>query len=200
MAEAGRRAVLHPDRVDTSVEHQGRIEDGDRLAIVASYGPGPRVSRSLHALVERLHDSGYPAVVVRASDDPRPLEWPGALPPDVVVLRKPNIGYDFGSWAVGMARYRPLLARPYVLLANDSMVGPFASLGTLLGDFETTCADFWGATSTEQFEHHIQSYFMGFRGGVLLDPALRRFWTHLPIEQDKARIIMRYEVGLSRLL
>ncbi|WP_281534059.1 rhamnan synthesis F family protein [Cryobacterium breve] len=58
----------------------------------------------------------------------------------------------------------------------------------------------WGATNTTQFFAHIQSFFVGYRSGILSDPALRQFWSELEIETDKRMIIQRYELGLSQLL
>lgn len=176
------------------------LPKGDRVAVVASYSTVDVVSRSLAAMVDGLRDCGYAVVVVRASDDRRPLQWPTGSPPADVVLRKPNIGYDFGSWATALKLVRGIRKRPYVLLTNDSLVGPFSSLRTLVDDFEGSAADVWGATSTRQIFPHLQSYFLGFRNGVLRDRAIRQFWSTMPIESKKSLIVDRYEIGLSRLL
>lgn len=173
---------------------------GDRLAIVASYGPTPEVSLSLATLISELERLGYPTVLVRASDDSARLEWPLGMTRPTVILRKPNLGYDFGSWAVGIERYSAALRRRFVILANDSLVGPFAPLDDLIQGFERSTADVWAATSTHQFVDHLQSYLLGFRGGVLADPTLRQFFRRLPNVEEKSAIIERYELGLSRRL
>ncbi len=49
-----------------------------------------------------------------------------------------------------------------VILANDSMVGPFASIRALCStSSRRSGADVWGLTDTRQFSHHLQSYFLG---------------------------------------
>ncbi|GAA2242213.1 rhamnan synthesis F family protein [Herbiconiux moechotypicola] len=172
----------------------------DRVAVVASFGPDSRVSLSLSWMVHRLEEQGYSVVVVRASDDPAPLDWSRGPANDAIVLRKPNIGYDFGSWATGLAMFPEIAAKQYVLITNDSLVGPFASLEPMIADFEGSYYDVWGGTWTAQYMQHLQSFLLGFRGGVLLDPALQYFWRHLPEQPTKFDIIDKYELGLSRLL
>lgn len=190
--------TLDPRRVPVTVERDTAIAAGERLAIIASHGDTPRISRSLAALSRALRNAGYPVVLVRASDDQTPLEW--AAPDGVTVLRKPNLGYDFGSWAVGLHHARRHLRRRHVLLANDSLAGPFAPIGHLIDAFEASTTDAWAAVASTEIDHHLQSYLLGFNGGVLADPALRTFFNTLPLEIDKQRIVQRYELGLSRLL
>lgn len=175
-------------------------ERPDRVAIVASWGDDGRVSRSLAQLILELESGGYTVVLVRASDSTAPLVWPDGFDNDATIVRKPNLGYDFGSWATGMALFPNLLRAPYVLLANDSLVGPFASLAPMLEDFERSDTDVWGATNTLQFTPHLQSYFTGYKNGILQDRALRQFWSSLSDAESKQAIIDRYEIGLSELL
>jgi len=87
-----------------------------------------------------------------------------------------------------------------VVLANDSMVGPFSSLRPHLESFESSAADVWGLTSNYQFQPHLQSYFLGFREGVLDEKLMRSFWSRIQLEPTKDQIIQRYELGLSRIL
>ncbi|ARJ05996.1 hypothetical protein B5808_12750 [Cnuibacter physcomitrellae] len=172
----------------------------DRYAVVASWGPGPRVSRSLAEMVVALETQGYSVVVVRASEDDSPLDWSGLPENDALVVRKPNIGYDFGSWATAFELFPEIRRAPYVLITNDSLVGPFASIEPLVRDFEDSFYDVWGSTWTTQFMPHLQSFFVGFRGGILEDHVLRKFWHDLPDQTVKSKIIHMYELGLNRLL
>jgi hypothetical protein len=172
----------------------------ERVAFVASWGDDSSVSLSLASMVTQLERGGYFVIVVRASESTEPLRWPEGHTHGAVIVRKPNIGYDFGSWATGMALYPRLLSAPYILLANDSLVGPFASLQPMLDDFEGGDADVWGATNTLQFSPHLQSYLLGFRDGILRDRPVRTFWRSLVDHDDKQQIIDEYEIGLSELL
>lgn len=170
----------------------------DRVAVVAQWSPGARQSVSLHALVSQLASRGYGVLVVSTSDAQEPLSWPGPLPGGVAVVRRPNRGYDFGSWAMALRWVPDIARRSHVLLLNDSMVGPFAPLDTILAAYEASAADVWGLTSSEQFGHHLQSYLLGFRNGILADPWLRQFWAGVRDLGDKAKVIAAYELGLSR--
>lgn len=115
-------------------------------------------------------------------------------------MRKPNVGYDFGSWAVGLAMFPRLRDAGTVVLANDSLVGPFASIDGMLDRLHATTADVWGLTETLQFARHLQSYFVAYRGGVLADAPLDWFWRGVRHHADKQTIIHRNEIGLGRLL
>ncbi|WP_181243282.1 rhamnan synthesis F family protein [Glaciihabitans tibetensis] len=182
------------------MEGSSTLAASDRYAVIASYGAVPTVSTSLESMVQRLEECGYTVIVSRASDNPAPLQWSEDFTGSALVLRKPNIGYDFGSWAVALKRFPQVRRAPYVLLVNDSLVGPFGSLQTMVDDFEQAGADVWAATNTTQFFPHIQSFFMGFRAGALDLKGLRDFWFSLRVETDKQAIIHAYELGLSRLL
>ena len=103
-----------------------RIERGDRklpvsdrVAIVASFAEDNSVSRSLVALAEELTRCGYVVVIVRASDDTTPLAWPEESTASPTIVRKSNVGYDFGSWAVGLELFPEVRRKPFVILARS---------------------------------------------------------------------------------
>ena len=144
-------------------EHGSPADFGqpERVAVLVHWSVQPVVSRSFRELVRQLSQHGYRTVIVSAAEFAEPLDWGGTLPAESIVLRKPNIGYDFGSWAVGLGVLPAITQAPYVILANDSLLGPFTDIGDLLADFESSIADVWGLTDTRQFSHHLQSYFLG---------------------------------------
>lgn len=185
----------------TYVEREGAVDDAaDRYAVLAHYSETPRVTRSFRALVRELLGEGYQVVVVSSASCAEPLAWDGDDIGGTRVIRKPNVGYDFGSWAVGL-RMLPGVARAdAVVLANDSLVGPFAPIRHLLTGFHGTPADVWGITETLQFTRHVQSYFLGFRRGVLAERPLAHFWSGVRHYTDKNLVIHRNELGLARLL
>jgi lipopolysaccharide biosynthesis protein len=197
-----RPRVLEMDTT-VSIEH-GVVPPPDvplqRAAVLAHFSVDPVVGRSFRELIRELHRHGYLIVVVSTSVAPGPLDFRGELPHSAVVLRRSNVGYDFGSWAVGLSLVPAVRGAEHTILANDSMVGPFASLGSILGQFEASSADVFGLTDTYQYSHHLQSYFVGYRRGVLNERVLRRFWDGIRHEDEKIDIILKNEVGLSRVL
>lgn len=187
------------------VAGQVTVEDGEgidvtetgRVAVVAQFSVGPAMSRSLAVLVAELAANGYRSVVSSTCESPESLRWPTPLPPGTVVLRRPNLGYDFGSWAVALDRFRSIATLDRVILTNDSMVGPFAPLSPLIADYDSARTDVWSLTDSYQLGRHMQSFFVGFRGGVLAQPGLRQFFRDIRVEPTKMDVVRRYEVGLT---
>lgn len=177
-----------------------RLRSLDRIAFVASYADKALVTRSLVTLVTELESNGYGVVLIRASPGMLTPEWPVGFIGEPVIVTKPNVGYDFGSWATGLALFSELAEKPFVLLANDSMAGPFSSLAPMLQNFESSESDVWGATNTDEIMPHLQSYLLGFTAGILATKPLRDFWNEIRVMNDKDEIVKRYEIGLSRLL
>lgn len=198
-----RGSVLALTEGQVGVEHASRaVRDASTVAVLAHWSDGPTVSRSTRRLVAELTGAGIGVVVVSATErDGHALDWAETDLTHVTVLRKPNVGYDFGSWTVGLRHLGPqALARTRVLLVNDSLVGPFDTLRPLLDRFVSSSADVWGLTETAQFARHLQSYLLGFAPGVLAEPPLRWFWRTVRHHEDKNQVIHRNEIGLGRLL
>ncbi|MFD2090359.1 rhamnan synthesis F family protein [Blastococcus deserti] len=176
--------------------------DAARIAFLAHWSEAEGQSRSTLRLVAELQRLGYRVVVSSTSPAPGHLDFAAddVRLDELVVLRRPNIGYDFGSWAVAMSAHEHVLDRPYVLVLNDSLVGPFAPLDDVVAHFEETTADVWGMVESNQFASHLQSFFRGFRYGVLAEPVMRRFWADLRVIEDKNALIQHYEFGFTAFL
>jgi len=179
---------------DSAASNNGRV------AVLAHFSMVAAVSLSFRTLIEEFVGAGYRVIVVSSATCWAELDWGSADLADAIVLRKPNVGYDFGSWAVALDRFPAVRAAEHVVLANDSLVGPFATIAPLLQQFERTRADVWGLTETLQFSRHLQSYFVGFRGGVLEERPLADFWSGVRHYEDKNLVIHHNELGLGRLL
>jgi len=117
---------------------------------------------------------------------------------EAVVVRK-NEGYDFGSWKLGLEKYRARL-EDYdgVLLANDSVYGPFFDLKSFIERFEDDGVDILGMTDSNELDYHLQSYFVMYKAKVLSGEAFWKFWSQVSIQGDKWDIIKKYEIGLSQ--
>lgn len=173
---------------------------GTKTAFFASYGESENFSRSIIETVRALSERNYDVVLVRSSSGVK-AQWPAEVASiRPTIIYRPNVGYDFGSWAIALSCFPELAARPHVLLLNDSLVGPFGALDPMLRHFETSTADVWAATRSKQIESHLQSFLMGFRRGVLAEYPLKRFWQSIRELGTKEEIIQQYEIGLSRLI
>jgi lipopolysaccharide biosynthesis protein len=181
-------------------DRSAELSGVDRVAVVAHWDPVGRVTRSTHALLGALEMAGFEIVLVSAEEGDGPLGWGQQAPVGLTVLRRPNLGYDFGSWATALDRFPGIKSARLVLLMNDSLAGPFAPIQPLLDHFDRSQADVWAMTDTTQLGHHLQSYCLGFKGGCLESPALAAFWRSIRVEESREAVIDQYELGLGRLL
>lgn len=169
-----------------------------KVAVLAQFSTSAKLSRSVTELVRELNRNGYYVVMSSACTDPAPIQWHGEAPGEVAVLRKPNVGYDFGSWAVAFAEEPRLLDAEHLLVINDSMLGPFWSLAPVIEHFEACEQDIWGLTQTHQVIPHLQSYFLGFHRSVIENPVFADLWSQVRVEPTKTDVIFRYELGFAR--
>lgn len=196
MLEAQEPASVRVEAEDNSLV----LRRSARVCVVAHWEAEGRVTRSTCELLRALEEVGFAVMLVSSAPGDAPLSWTTPRPEGVTVLRRPNIGYDFGSWATALARIPELLSADHLLLMNDSLAGPFASPAPLFEGFLATRSRFWGLTDSLELEPHVQSYCLGFKGGLLEHTELLRFWRGIRVEVDKRRIIERYEIALSRLV
>lgn len=183
-------------------ESDARVpHDEERVAVFAHWSKDERLTQSVSRLARQLIDRGYFVLLSSASPAARPLSFSEPLPAGrYAVMRKPNIGYDFGSWSAAMLAQPQIFDAGRVLQVNDSLVGPFNPLDEILQHFEETACDWWGMVRSVQFTPHMQSFFLGFTPAVLQSQVFQEFWSSVRVESTKTDVIHRYELGLSRLL
>lgn len=169
--------------------------------MVAHWSADGALSRSVRSMVATLSASGFETLLVSAADvgGSRPGGWPD-VPGNASLYRRPNSGYDFGTWSAVLSGFPQIARAKEVILANDSMVGPFAPMTGLLDRMLGIPAEVWALTDSHQFGWHPQSFFVGYRNGVLAEPPLHEFWSTVRVHASKNDVIRRYELGLGRLL
>lgn len=179
---------------------RGDLRDaaGPRVALIAQFSPDERQPRSLSEYIRALSAGGFTPVVISTCEAVRPLDFPFGITDDTVIIRRPNEGYDFGSWATALGMVPELRRSDVVLLTNDSLMGPFAPITDLLGWICEPGPDIRALTSSYQFVRHMQSYFLAFRGGILADRPWTDFFNSVRVEPDKMSIVLKYELGVSR--
>ena len=118
-----------------------------------------------------------------------------------VVLVRENEGYDFASWAAGLAFCRRWLDHvPLLILTNDSCYGPLHSVDGIFERLAASSADVVGLTESTAIRSHLQSYFMAYRPRVLRSPLFWAFWQQIGIWQTKLDLVRACEVGWSGVL
>jgi hypothetical protein len=150
-----------------------------------------RYVRDLAGAVDRL-------IVVSTADLAGPDRGELAGLGELIV--RENIGYDFYSWKVGLDTVGDWTGYDRVLLANDSVVGPLRPMPEILRTGPGSPADFWGMTASHEITPHVQSWFLVFERAALDSPELAGFWREMTPISDRRSVIVRYELGLSRLL
>ena len=179
---------------------RGTLPEGEleRVALVAQYSSGAEQSRSLSVYLQQLDAAGFLPVLVSTCELDAPLEFPHGLPDSTVILRRPNLGYDFGSWSTGLGVFPQIRRAQRVLLTNDSLLGPFSDISCLLDWACSPGPDIRAMTMSYQIVRHLQSFFLCFHDGVLEDAAWRVFFNSIRVEPSKEEVVERYELGLSR--
>lgn len=123
--------------------------------------------------------------------------------PHVQVIRRPNVGYDFMSYRVGLMHIQDAFDLKSVLLLNSSFVvfDPDAFTKTLHRMIQATeRADVVGLTASEQIHWHLQSYLLAFSPRAVRAAWFRKFFEAVRPLNTKLELILSYELGLSRLL
>lgn len=117
---------------------------------------------------------------------------------DGVLLRE-NGGYDFGAWADLLRRFPQAWGAGRLYFANDSILGPFQSLGPIIDSIRASDAGFFALSECTMTKLHAQSFFFGWNQANLAAGALRGFWYGVGNFRTKDAVILNYEFGISHL-
>ena len=153
----------------------------------------------LHYLAE-IAQAGFTTVFVSNAPRLDPESIDRLSPLCGAILRRANVGMDFGAYKDGIAALPRLDRLEALLLANDSVYGPFYDLGDVIGRMNLAEADVWGITDSWERRFHLQSYFVLFGRRALSHGAFAPFWSRVRYVQAKSWIIGHYEIGLTRHL
>jgi hypothetical protein len=116
------------------------------------------------------------------------------------VIHRKNDGIDFGSWRCGLKNLGYLQDYDELLIANDSVLGPFTTLDRIFEQVKRSPADLIGLTDTWQIHYHLQSYFLFFKKSLFKSETFHEFWQQVVNLNNKQEIIDRYELGLTRFI
>jgi Rhamnan synthesis protein F len=116
------------------------------------------------------------------------------------LVRRNNYGYDFFSWKVGLEYAGDLSGYDYVVICNDSFVGPLVPYSRIFATMEQRPCDVWGLTQSRRRTRHVQSFFVAFHGWAARSQAFLRFWADMTPVSNRGEVITRYELGLSKAL
>lgn len=116
----------------------------------------------------------------------------------VIAIRE-NIGYDFGSYKLGIQYLFANDIKPkQLLISNDSVFGPISDLKAVIN--KSKRFDVFGMTDSIDYAYHLQSYFIIYNQKVLKSKQFMEFWQSVKLVDSntpnfKHLIIQNYEVG-----
>ena len=110
---------------EVRVEKSNANLDSSKIAVVAQWSKSNILSISTNRLISQLIVCGYEVVLVSACESPETLVLDNEILERITILRKPNVGYDFGSWSIGLLAFPGICKADEILLLNDSNSGPF---------------------------------------------------------------------------
>lgn len=175
----------------------------EEVCLFVAHAPLAQVSDYTLQYLHALRATGIRVIVVAAIHH---LEIPvqGALSDasDGTVLRIDG-GYDFAAWADLLERFPQLWQAKRLYFANDSLVGPFTPLDTIIDGIRRNDAGFFALSESTNTGYHAQSFFFGWSRRNLTAEALRAFWSEIAVQPSKLRVVLEYEyriAALSRLL
>jgi lipopolysaccharide biosynthesis protein len=169
-----------------------------RVCLFAQYHPSGRIRSHVVQYVAALQACGYQTVVAVSADrwppyqDRRALTETGAR-----LVFRPNRGLDFGAWRQ-LIREGHADGADTVLLANDSVFGPFRPLQPIIDRMRGY--DVWGMIESQQHTWHLQSWWLHFTGDAFRNPEVQRIFDQPFASMSKDEIIEGAELELGRAL
>lgn len=119
------------------------------------------------------------------------------------IIAKNHGEYDFGSYKRGFQYLDSLnVLNEYdeLIFVNDSCFGPLCDFEEIMQIMNKRKCDFWGINKNERHYPHIQSFFIVFRKNIFNSPVFKKFIYDIKKQKNKDDIIVKYEIGLSKLL
>jgi lipopolysaccharide biosynthesis protein len=169
-----------------------------RLCVFAGFSRASRIEDYVLYNLESLRREGFDIVFVTTSEKIEKNDLERLIKLCVRILRRANVGYDFGSWKAGLfdagINYHDY---DQLLLTNDSYYGPLYPWKRVLPEART---DLYGITDSYGIAYHLMSYFVLYNRRVLHSPDFERNWKGVRMVPTllKTLIIYAYEVGICQ--
>lgn len=188
--------------------HQGtNASQQKKFAIVVCY-PNPLPTEDTLVSCRHLNKCGYGVLLVsngRLGSD----FIAKALRHCVLVMERPNVGYDFGAYRDGIHYLERLGICPHALIImNDSVLYPVFKDDAMLAWMETDPADVTGAVMVRERSRRIirpkppvlGSFFIRFGQKACAHPRLVEFWRDYRLTNKKIFVVRNGEHGLSNAI
>ncbi|RUV01574.1 hypothetical protein EOB36_13000 [Mesorhizobium sp. M6A.T.Cr.TU.017.01.1.1] len=169
----------------------------DSVAVVAHFDVNDRVEPNFFDLLSSL--CGFFDRVVLVTTSKIALDLIENLH-NLTIIRRPNFGYDFYSYRVGLTYALEnwevgnilLINSSFVILSRDVFRRALSRMSEL-----GSAHDVVGATESLQFSWHVQSYLLFLGSTILRRPWFIAFMNSIEPTNSKIDTILKFELGLS---
>ncbi|MBU6408568.1 MAG: hypothetical protein KGS44_15810 [Alphaproteobacteria bacterium] len=168
-----------------------------RLWVISHYDRGGGAADYVLGMLRAYRALGGDLLVVSTADLSVAARMALRNVADALIERE-NLGLDFASWRLGLEQRDGGAGYDEIILANDSIFGPFADISPFLARLRDPASPFLGLTLSLEVEPHVQSFFMGFNMSRFPRLVFDDFWDGVRPLTNKRAIIENYEIGLSR--
>ena len=165
-------------------------------AVVAHYHKEGEVPLDLYELVVELSGRCGEIVFVSTNINAAGEEM---LRPYATVVTRPNFGYDFWSYKVGIETLKNRRDIDGLLILNSSII-VFEPKRLCNGFLERIPPEpcLFGLTSNNEISPHVQSYWVYFNTKQLLNSeAFNIWWKDMELISDAKQVIINLELGMS---
>ena len=173
-----------------------------RVAVFASYSGDGMLPPQVQPYLEGLRPFVDRIVVV--CDNPiGPIRRATLVGLADHIIAERHGEYDFGSYKRGVAWAQQagwLDEADDLILCNDSCFGPVGSFAPMFERMDARHLDFWGATDSQEFHPHLQSFFVVLSWSVFQSGTFRNFIQGVTKQPNVQQVIMKYEIGLTKTL
>ncbi len=176
-------------------DRDGAVPLSDRICIFVHFDRRGEVWPHTRRYLAALNRAGLSVIVVTNSGALRPESEAWVLAHCSRLLLRRNRGYDFGAYRDGIAAMPTTPA--LLILANDSVYGPFGELESCLQRMDFAAADIWGLTDSWQHRFHLQSFFLAFGPAALAHPTFADYWARVRNLESKWAAVRFYELRMT---
>ena len=173
------------------------------VTVVAGYASQGRLLLSTKRWIDALRDVSTYLILVFDQDTIDGLAEYFLDDPCISVYVERHGAYDFGSYKRGLsiAEERQWIQNSsHVLLCNDSVIGPFVDLNTVLEGMTREPSAVWGLSDSSLYRPHLQSYFLLMQRSLIEIDEVREFFDAVVPQPSRQDVIQTYEIGFSTLI
>lgn len=171
-----------------------------KAAVVAHFDANNRLEENFRLVLSCLEEVFDTIVLVTTSNltDTATTQFK-----KTITIRRPNVGYDFYSYRVGVTYLQEHGDLHSILLVNSSFVVlDIASFTQTLINMQLLSSDHdvVGITESQQINLHLQTYLLMLGEKVVHSKWLKNYFDNVQPLNSKFEVILNYEIGLSRAL